>query len=155
MRANMSDRSKLLQDVPGKLFQPSLMFAGKAGAYTSEVPFRCSTLGWAPGFTHKHQTRLERLAKDKHSSLLRKSVNYGRIFFIVEEPAILISPVKSLQLRSQGTLLYRYLTCYLIPRCSKLVCSSFLALLSQSIICNTTSKYQLYSLSTNIRLGRK
>ncbi len=31
--------------VPGKLLQPSLMFAGKAGAYLSEAPFRCSTLG--------------------------------------------------------------------------------------------------------------
>ncbi len=29
--------------VPGKLFKPSLMFAGKAGAYLSEAPFRCST----------------------------------------------------------------------------------------------------------------
>ncbi len=28
--------------------------------------------------THKHQTRLERLARDAHSYLLRKSVNYGR-----------------------------------------------------------------------------
>jgi hypothetical protein len=27
--------------------------------------------------TRKHQTRLERIAKDKHSSLLRKSVYYG------------------------------------------------------------------------------
>jgi hypothetical protein len=27
-----------------KLFQPSLMFAGKAGAYPSESPFRCSSL---------------------------------------------------------------------------------------------------------------
>jgi hypothetical protein len=31
--------------VPGKPFQPSLMFAGKAGAYPSEVPFNYSTLG--------------------------------------------------------------------------------------------------------------
>ncbi len=30
--------------VPDKPFQPSLMFAGKAGAYPSEAPFRCSTL---------------------------------------------------------------------------------------------------------------
>ncbi len=28
--------------------------------------------------THKYYTRLERLARDKHSSLLRKSVNYDR-----------------------------------------------------------------------------
>jgi hypothetical protein len=34
------------------------MFAGKARAYPSEAPFRCSTLGTAPG-------------------LLRKSINYG------------------------------------------------------------------------------
>jgi hypothetical protein len=30
---------------PGNHFQPSLMFACKAGAYSSEVPFRCSTHG--------------------------------------------------------------------------------------------------------------
>ncbi len=34
--------------VPGKPFQPSLMFAGKAGAYPSEAPFRCSSLGSYP-----------------------------------------------------------------------------------------------------------
>jgi hypothetical protein len=31
--------------VPDKPLQPSLMFAGKAGAYLSEAPFRYSTLG--------------------------------------------------------------------------------------------------------------
>ncbi len=51
-------------------FQPNLMFAVKAGAYLSKAPFRCSTLGQDPGLTHKHQTRLERLASDKHSSLI-------------------------------------------------------------------------------------
>ncbi len=30
---------------PWQAFQPSLMFVGKAGAYLSEEPFRCSTLG--------------------------------------------------------------------------------------------------------------
>jgi hypothetical protein len=30
--------------VPAKPFQPSLMFSGKARAYPSEAPFRCSTL---------------------------------------------------------------------------------------------------------------
>ncbi len=44
----------------------------------TEVHFRCSTLGLAPGLTHKHYTRPAILARDKHSSLLRKSVNYGR-----------------------------------------------------------------------------
>jgi len=37
-----------------------------------------STLGQAPGFTHKHQARFERLARDKHSRLLWKVVTYGR-----------------------------------------------------------------------------
>ncbi len=40
--------------VPGKTFQPSLMFTGKAGAYPSEAPFRCTTLWYAPGLTYKH-----------------------------------------------------------------------------------------------------
>jgi hypothetical protein len=31
--------------VPGKPFQPSLMFTGKAGTYPSEGPLRCSILG--------------------------------------------------------------------------------------------------------------
>ncbi len=34
-----------LEFVPGKLLRSSLMFAGKAGAYQSEAPFGCSTLG--------------------------------------------------------------------------------------------------------------
>ncbi len=49
------------------------MFAGKAGAYLSEAPFRCSTLGLAPGLT---QTKQERLARDKQAGSLRKFVNY-------------------------------------------------------------------------------
>ncbi len=44
--------------VPGKPFKPSLMFAGKARAYLSEAPSRCSTLGYSPGPTHKHLTKL-------------------------------------------------------------------------------------------------
>ncbi len=43
------------------------MFASKAGAYPSEAPFES-----APGLTHKHCTRLERLVRVKHSSLLQK-----------------------------------------------------------------------------------
>ncbi len=58
-----------------KPFQLNLMFADKVGAYPSEAPFRCSTLGQAPG-THKHQTRLEGPARNKHSNILRTFVNY-------------------------------------------------------------------------------
>jgi len=31
--------------VPEKPFPPSKMFMGKAGAYPSEAPFKCSNLG--------------------------------------------------------------------------------------------------------------
>ncbi len=40
--------------IQGKPYQPSLMFAGKAGDYPSELPFRCCTLGKAPDLNHKH-----------------------------------------------------------------------------------------------------
>ncbi len=52
--------------IPGRSFQPSIGFAGKAGACPSEAPFKCSALGQASGLAHKHETRLERLARDKH-----------------------------------------------------------------------------------------
>ncbi len=51
--------------VLGQPFQPEIMFASKAGAYPSE----------ALKLTHKHLTRLERLAKDTHSSLLSAFIN--------------------------------------------------------------------------------
>jgi hypothetical protein len=41
----MNFRYKLERLRPGMLFQPSLMFVGKAVAYPSEASFRCSTLG--------------------------------------------------------------------------------------------------------------
>ncbi len=41
-----------------------------------------STLGFVPGLTHKHQIRLEKLVKDKYTSLLQKIVNYGLKKFI-------------------------------------------------------------------------
>jgi hypothetical protein len=62
------------------------MFVGEARFYPSETSFRYSTLGWAPGLTHKHKTRLERLGRDKHYSLLQKSVNYGQKSFITLAP---------------------------------------------------------------------
>jgi len=57
-----------------------MVFGGKAGACPSETLFRCTTLRWAPGLAHKHVTRLERLARDKHFSLLGTFVNYGLKF---------------------------------------------------------------------------
>jgi hypothetical protein len=69
--------------VPGKLFQPNLMFVAKAVAYLSEAPFRCSTLGQVPAFTNKHWTRQEKLTRDKRSGLLLKFVKYGQKSFII------------------------------------------------------------------------
>jgi hypothetical protein len=37
----------------GKPFQTSLFFVGKAGAYSIEEPFRCSTLMCSPGLAQK------------------------------------------------------------------------------------------------------
>jgi hypothetical protein len=53
------------------------MFAGKHGAYLSEVLFRFSTLGLGFWPYPQTDTRLEKLAKDKYSSLLRKFANNG------------------------------------------------------------------------------
>ncbi len=52
------------------------MFADKAGADPSEVPLRCSGASGATVGYYKLKTRPGRLAKDKHSSLLQKSINY-------------------------------------------------------------------------------
>ncbi len=46
--------------VPGK---PCLMFVGKTRDFL---------------MPHKYETRLERLARNKHTSLSRKIINYGR-----------------------------------------------------------------------------
>jgi hypothetical protein len=62
----------------GKFVQPSIIFVSKTRAYPRRVPFSCSILGSGPCLTHKHWIRLERLARDKHSSLLRNFVDYWR-----------------------------------------------------------------------------
>jgi len=60
------------------------MVETRAGAYHSGAPERCSTLRLTTGLTHKHYVRLERLARDKHTSKLRKFVNYrGKKFYNV------------------------------------------------------------------------
>jgi hypothetical protein len=58
--------------VPGKPFQPSLMFAGKAGAYPT----------W------------EGLPGEKRSGLIRKSVNFGREKFNRIDPWIIFFQAK-------------------------------------------------------------
>jgi hypothetical protein len=62
---------------PGKPFQPSLLFVGKARILPlSGTTFVGSCL------TCKHYTILERLARDEHSSLLQEFVNYNCKSFI-------------------------------------------------------------------------
>jgi len=39
-------------------FQPSILLVRKGGAYLSESPFRCSTLGLTAVLTNKNKTRL-------------------------------------------------------------------------------------------------
>jgi len=45
------------------------MFVGKAGAYSIEERFRCSTLWQAPDLAHKQLIKLERLGKTNTSLL--------------------------------------------------------------------------------------
>jgi hypothetical protein len=54
------------------------MFVGKArGLSSSGVPERC--LIWVgSGLTGKHYARLERVARDKNSSLLKQFVNHDK-----------------------------------------------------------------------------
>ncbi len=53
--------------------QPSLMLSGKAGAYLIVEQLKC-TFTWVGscGLSYKLWSRVERPARDKHSSLLRK-----------------------------------------------------------------------------------
>jgi hypothetical protein len=53
--------------VPGRPFQPSLMFTSRAGSYLSGTP---------PGLTLKRYTTVERHGRDKHSSLLGPFLSY-------------------------------------------------------------------------------
>ncbi len=58
--------------------KPTLMFVGKARSLPqSGAHERCITLVGSV-LNHNNQTRLERPARDQHSSLLRTFVNYGR-----------------------------------------------------------------------------
>jgi hypothetical protein len=73
--------------VLGESIQPSLLLVGKAGAYPSEAHFRYHALAYAPVLTNKHYTRLERFARDRHSSLLQILVNYYHKKFFNNVPA--------------------------------------------------------------------
>jgi len=64
--------------VHGKLFQPNMMFVGKANSLPwSGASLRCPILVG----TRKYKTRLERLVVNKHSSLFCRIVSDGEKVF--------------------------------------------------------------------------
>jgi hypothetical protein len=71
---------------PAKPFWPSVILAGKARIQPKMgAPERCFT--WVgSGLTHRHYTRLERVVREKHTSLLRKIVTIGRKKFYNTDP---------------------------------------------------------------------
>ncbi len=72
--------------LPGKPFQPRLTFVGEARSLPLRGAPEISFTWVRSSLICKHQTRLERLARDKHSSLLQKSVNYGQKSLITLAP---------------------------------------------------------------------
>jgi hypothetical protein len=44
----------------------------------------------ATGLTHKNYTRLAKLARDKHLSLLRKFINYGQKSFVTLAQGVIV-----------------------------------------------------------------
>ncbi len=72
--------------VPGKPFQPILMFVGEARSLPKSGAPEGSFTRVGSGLTRKYWTRVERLARDKHSSVLVTFVNYGRISFTTLAP---------------------------------------------------------------------
>ncbi len=63
---------------PWQYCQPGLMFVGKAGSLPQSAASERCFICLGSSLTSKYQTRLERLARDKHCSILRKFANYGR-----------------------------------------------------------------------------
>jgi hypothetical protein len=61
--------------------QPSLMFLGTEETYLSVKQLKGCLIWVSSGLLYKHYTRLEMLARDKHSSLLRKFVIYDCKWF--------------------------------------------------------------------------
>ncbi len=70
----------------------------KCGAYPSGAPKRRSSLGQTLSITHKRYTRLESLARGKHSNLLRTFVNYGRKKFYNIGPSSKSPQIKQCEL---------------------------------------------------------
>ncbi len=62
------------------------MFVGKARSFPYSVSFERDLTLVGSGLASKHLVRLEKLARDKHSTLLQFFLNYGRKNFITLGP---------------------------------------------------------------------
>jgi hypothetical protein len=81
---------RIIVFVPCKYYQPSLMFVSKTRSLPQSGASECCFIRVGSGLTCKHKIRLERLALDKHSSLLEKSINYGQKCFITLGPGPIV-----------------------------------------------------------------
>ncbi len=70
--------------VPYSQIHPRLIFAGKAGAYSSRNPYGNPLQGQAPSHACKHKTSTDVTNSGKHSSLPRYGINDDCEQFIVE-----------------------------------------------------------------------
>ncbi len=62
----------------GKYCQPILMFVDKARSLLLSGASERNFIHLGSSLTSKNYTRLERIARDKHFSILQKSVEYGQ-----------------------------------------------------------------------------
>jgi hypothetical protein len=76
--------------VPGRHFQPILIFVSEAGAYLIVTTFSCSTQKRSSG----HCCRLVRSTTEKQSSLVRTFINYVcKKLYKIENPLALLTNV--------------------------------------------------------------
>ncbi len=114
----------------GKHCQPILVFVGKARSLLLSGACERCFIHLGSSLTSKDETSLERFARDKHSSLLRKSVNYGQKSFITLGPGQNVKKICPIFTDFRGKL-----------ECSSKACVSSLVLCSQVRWENTPMKY--------------
>ncbi len=72
----------------GKPFKTIRIFVGKARSLPKSVSSEKDFTWVGSGLSNKHLTRLEKLARSKHSSLVRKFITYGRKKFTTLAPGV-------------------------------------------------------------------
>jgi hypothetical protein len=76
------------EDKHSSLLQAFLNFGLRIVNITGLITFQLLYSRVGSGLTHKYWTKLKRLAKDKRSSFLRKSINYSRDKFYDTGPTV-------------------------------------------------------------------